>query len=421
MHRTALAVACLWLLAGCATKKTTVDVLGTVVEDSGTPLAGLRVLIEGHALVTTDASGRFTVSDVEPPYRIIIERSPDTFVVFDGLTAANPTFSTGVSFVDYSASLSGQLEGTDAGRKTAVALVSSDALGLKLTDATGPNQPYTLDATLFKPTASGQLYALDWTPDGAGNAATFNGYTALSGVALADGGAFAGLDLTLNPVPSTHDLVVNASVPGGYDVLELRAGLRPWPADAWGVSMTSAELTSPTLPTTVMVPDLSGARMQISLWVRAPGSTAALGDGVAWKSVPTSVTSVDLAVPARPELLGPADGATGVEAGAEFSWTPPPDAISIFVLHGRIIMWAFTNGSTFTLPDLSPFGSAYGSGTSYTWRVSAFGLGGHEDLDAVLQSPEGRTLMLIVGASFKKPLTEEGYVVTGSSRAFTTP
>ena len=422
MYRVALfAAVFLLLLAGCGPKKTTTSVQGTVLLSGETPFAGARVLIEGHPLATTDASGKFAVTDVEPPYRIVIETDTNEFVVFTGVTSPNPTLRVGNSPSAYHTTLEGELQNTVAGRKAGLSLASPAALGAKYADTTGATLPYAIDAYLIKPSTSGRLYALEWTPNIDGNADSFTGYGSTAELNLANGAPMAGLDIALDPVPATLNLEIGASVPADYDVLATTAGVRLWPEEQLGFSLLTASFDSSIpLPVTVHAPDLPGARMVANVIVSKPGGTQPIG--ATWASVPAAAATADLTVPARPVLLGPADGATGVGVGSELTWTAPTGSLSLLQLNGDIDLNAYTNEPRFTLPDLSAFGTDYGSAAGYTWNVLVFGLEGFTDVDSILTDngvlpPLGLLTASVIGM----PLNASGYFVLSPERGFTTP
>ncbi len=424
MYRMALSAAVfLLLLAGCAAKKTPpplADIHGTVLLDRTTPYPGARVLIEGHPLATTDADGKFTVTDVELPYRTVIEMGSTSFIVYDGLTTALPTF--GPPFAVRGALLKGEVQGAAGGRDLAVSLASPAALGyddLPPTIDPGPRL-YSIDAKMLTPSATGRVYALEWTRDASGKVDAFTGYGTTAELFLADGDHLTGLDITLDPLPAAHDLQVSASAPSDYDVLGVITGVRPWPEDQLGLSLLTG-FAPPPFPATVRAPHIPGARMMLELFVAEPGGSDIAG--ISWTSVPVIAPSASLTFPVpRPQPLGPADGATGVGAGGELSWTTSAGSLSMLQLTGDVMIFAYTNEPRFTLPDLSAFGADYGSAAVYTWKVYEFGLEGLTSTDALLESREapqsGLLYALLAGKIFNE---RGGYFVTTPERTFTTP
>ena len=423
MYRIALSAAVLLLLlAGCGPRKTTTSIQGTVLSGSETPFAGARVLIEGRPLVTTDADGKFTITDVEPPYRIVVETDSNEFVAFAGVTTPNPTLRVGNASSAYHTTLEGELQNTVAGRKAGLSLASPAALGAKYADATGATLPYAINAALLTQPTSGRLYALEWAFNIDGNADAFTGYgSSANKLTLVNGASQSGLDIALDPVPATLDLEISASVPADYDVLATAAGVRLWPEEQLGLPLLTASFDSTTpLPVTVRAPDLPGARMVAVLIVSEPGGADAIG--VTWASVPVTAASADLAVPARPALLGPADGATGVGAGSELTWTAPAGSLSLLLLNGDVDLIAYSSEPHFTLPDLSAFGTDYGSAAAYIWKAVSFRLEGFGDVDSMLTDHHVLPpLALMTAAIVGTPINASGYFVLSPERGFTTP
>ncbi|WP_456447013.1 hypothetical protein [Oceanithermus sp.] len=417
----------LFVLAACGPRNPSATVNGHVYGPWGQPLAGVRVQIADRPLATTAADGSFTVDGVSTPYRAVVEFASDEYAVFDGLTTTEAHFYRPQAFGGSppQATVEGSLTGTVAGRKAAVAFASTNGFGFDLDNAQDSSTPYSLDAALPDTTATGRLYALEWTTDAGGDADVFTGYAVSGDLTLSGGGLFSGQDLALDPAPSTHDLTVSLAAPvSDYDLRALTASLRPWPNEYRSIPLVHTALGAPLAsPATVRSPNLPSAYTALVLLVSESGGTDSVG--AAWTTVPATETSASLTVPARPQLLAPADGATNVGSGAAFSWTQPAEGLAAILLStGPVSLIGFTAGTEFELPDLSSFGTSYGAAAAYSWAVLHFRLEGTATADDLVREGGGSGLLsrltfpLLSGLSLDGG---DGHAVVSAERGFTTP
>jgi len=416
----------LFVLAACGPRKTSATVTGHVYGPWGQPLAGVRVQIADRPLATSAADGSFAVDGVTTPYRAVVEFASDEYAVYDGLTTTEAHFYRPTPpGTPPQATVEGNLTGTVAGRKAAVTFASAKGVGSDALGSQAGSTPYSLDAALVDTTATGRLYALEWTTDAGGNADVFTGYAASGELTLVSGGLFSGQDLALDPAPSTHDLTVSLAAPSGdYDLYAFITSLRPWPATDRGLSIGHTVFSAPVpVPATVRSPNLPSARTELVLLVKEAGGTNVTG-GV-WTNVPATETSASLTVPARPQLLAPADGATNVGPGAAFSWTRPAGGLAMLGLSvGPVTLTGYTAGTEFELPDLSVFGTSYGAAAAYTWRLAHFDLGGMDATDDLVREGSGSNLSvrLFLPLAFGRTVDGgSGHVILSAERGFTTP
>ena len=416
----------LFVLAACGPRNTSATVTGHVYGPWGQPLAGVRVQIADRPLATTAADGSFAVDGVTTPYRAVVEFASDEYAVYDGLTTTEAHFYRPTPTVSPpQATVEGNLTGTVAGRRAAVSFASTNGFGFNLGNAQDGSTPYSLDAALVDTTATGRLYALEWTTDGGGNADVFTGYAVSGDLTLSGGGIFSGQDLALDPAPSTHDLTVSLTAPASdYDLHALTAALRPWPNEYRSIPLVHTALGAPLAsPATVRSPNLPSAYTALVLLVSEPGGTDSVG--AAWTTVPATETSASLTVPARPQLLAPADGATNVGPGAAFSWTQPAEGLAaIFLSTGPVSLIGFTAGTEFELPDLSSFGTSYGAGAAYSWGVLHFRLEDTATADDLVREGGGSGLLNRLTFALLSGLSLDGgngHAVLSTERGFTTP
>src|SRR5262249_36339962 len=116
---------------------------------------------------------------------------------------------------------------------------------------------------------------------------------------------------------------------------------------------------------------------------------------VSLAGIPPGATSAVVTIPTPALPVAPADGATGVTAATDFSWTGLPNAVEVvfFKAPGKASYYVVTTGTTTKLPDLSARGEPLPAATSYLWMVE--GLGPLTSMDAFA---EGNPL-LAPGAS----------------------
>jgi hypothetical protein len=136
---------------------------------------------------------------------------------------------------------------------------------------------------------------------------------------------------------------------------------------------------------TLAVPQVPTGRHEVLTY-------ATFGDAAsaAWAVTDDPAAGVDLLVPAPPQLLGPADGASvttatefvtigGPGLARTFTWSPqgPTD--------GPVVRLT-TASERATMPDISSVGMAWDPGGSYRWSVTA---GAHATVEEAAAEAEG--------------------------------
>jgi len=154
---------------------------------------------------------------------------------------------------------------------------------------------------------------------------------------------------------------------------------------------------------------VTGATATISAF----GSNAG-GDvvGLALSAIALGTTNVSVALPTPISAVLPADAATGIGTGTDFTWTAFAGGNALYVLlasgaSGQPSFAIFTTGTTARIPDLSAQGMGLPPGASYSWNVLA--VGPHANVD----SAAGPKSILPTGNTLFQAQT--------NSRDFTTP
>lgn len=88
MKKTILFLFCIFCANVFATGKAVIS--GKVIDEKNFPISGISVIIN-NANVKTDKAGKFTIPDVETPYRAFVyDASTNLTTIYDGLTINNP-------------------------------------------------------------------------------------------------------------------------------------------------------------------------------------------------------------------------------------------------------------------------------------------------------------------------------------------
>ena len=381
----------------------TVNVNGKVVNQSGQVRAGLRVVIRSGAgfqvTTTTDASGRFTVSNVPTPYDAIVvitTARPTGATISVGLTSTTPTLldmlgsGPSVTGPGGSASLSGKVTGgtgfpTPAHYSTSVLFSSDEFQTDQYLAASGSTGDYSTNDTYFdyngdpRPlswsgptTTTGTLHALQLQEEIEYAPITFSGYGFRENVSLADGSAVSGQDIALTPVtPAT--LAGTYSPPTGYSAQQRVVGLR----FAGGGLMLLQFDPFPTEAFSYSTPNILGATLVLV-------STAYTNTyrGTAYSvlfntNLAVDATGVATTSPPAAELI----------SATSFSWTAVPGAVHLVVVASGASQYSaapsyvfLTAGTSVAIPDLRSVGLNVPASTDYSWVV--YGVGPYADVEA---------------------------------------
>jgi len=356
----------------------TSTVKGTVTDFYGNPIPGINVYLEGHA-TTTAADGSFEADGVHAPYDVIVSFPTYQFVmVYQGLTRVDPTLPIyDGNLAAYTTSMSGTV-GTTARASDEGGLLVPAGSGLadgvvQLASGGGPSFGPASVSWAGSATRPTTLYALTAHLDSNSLPTSYTGFGSLS-LDLQDATPASGLTVPLNSV-ATASMDGTFAVPAGYTLGNAGVLLRLGNADSGAmIGVPAANLTIGGSSTGNHVPVLSGT---IAYGLAAAADDGAGSDAFAWTPVPGPGTTSTLTVPPASEPVEPADNATGIAAGATFTWTKVPDALYVAWLEPGSSSYptvlVVTTKTSITLPDLSVVNRPLPSNVDYGYSVLASG------------------------------------------------
>jgi hypothetical protein len=371
------------------------DVVQGTVVDAGTkqPLGGRLVFI-GDVRVMTDASGRFSVRDVQSAYdAIIVEPDGRSVTLYRSLTRHDPVLLHAPSPIAMGSAYAGSIGGTFTGMP--FPLHGSDRADLWFLSAEthshitlypggalGEGPGYRIGAQWNGPSSTaGRLFGLGVVglqPDGGVFAVDGGLWFGTQMVTLDSGGAIdAGLALD---AIGTQNVTVTLHAPTAYPVTQLQAYDR-FPGIGGEVSV--ANLSTPAVPVTLALADLSGVGgVACLLAIHTTTASDAVLRTETCGAPPGAQASLALQSP--PQLASP-DRITSVGLNDVLSWTLYPNGIYALrfapsdpsnALPAIAVYTASTSGSW---PDLAAQGIAFPTGAAYT--VTTEGIGPFASLD----------------------------------------
>ncbi|MDF3064984.1 MAG: hypothetical protein K0R38_585 [Polyangiaceae bacterium] len=330
--------------------------------------APLIAVIIDNEVTATDEDGEFSFADVPETYDLTLIDQPNRYVrIFRGMTTRSPDlrFLGGGQY--RSGWIQGRLSGgvgvpLPEGVTTQVGLISQRQRFGGWYGSPGESA-YAFTVGWFgRPTLTTDLWALQYTADEAGPL-HYTGFAFQPGLTFQNGTELGSLegdngatDLTLAPVAERSYTAAISGVEGAYLV---------------GSSINMEGIVTPVRLSAgdnrVTVPEL-GRETFLRL-------SAYFFDGSGSVTAPLRQSpSVELAVPARVELLEPAESVEWLSTTQEFSWVAPP-AARVSVVNWTINGWQIselTGESHTRLPDLSSLGVYWiGDNPSGSWSVAA--------------------------------------------------
>ncbi len=362
----------------------TITVSGTLASSS----TGVEVGLVGKPSIFTGAGGTFTFTDVKVPYDLYsvahtdISGLPksDDVSYYRGLTRTDPTIEApmgkvGVLPPGNTATISGTLSGTavpiDAshpvmlvwnGSRNAPVLLSSGGLAYSFTRSW---------QGLTAGKQSGTVYAIQFD----GSAQKLTGYGEFA-VAVANGeSATANVTMTAGAeAKGTGTVTVPVGFPAPSIGPFMYFGGRRYAANTPYTVAQPMNLLIPVVPsgptTYEFSSTLGGAKTEVSF------------------SGLEADTDLTYALQAPPTFVAPAAGAGGINATAAFSWTAPPDAVSLVRWTvGQVTYRLFTTGTQATIPVIPE--QSVGSTNNGAWDLEVYG-----PMTSVndLTGPKGRDL-----------------------------
>ncbi len=356
------------------TVATGITVNGLVKDFSGEPISGAAVLVAGKSPVTSGSDGKFSVSNVSPPYDItLILSTQKTAVVYKGLTRTDPT----LLYLDFTgAAKTAVINGTvpvAAGKVTAVLFVSGTVGGLDVADPT--TGAYSMTVYWYGAAAAktGQLYVLRWTP-GAGPAFLPTSYDGYGNKAqtISAGGTFT-QDFAPGELndPPEQSIGGTVTVPANYtlsdrELVFMFGSLPVFIAQETGTLSNTF---------TYNVPNVSGLQLTFGVYAEAAGSsrvTSFFRTGISG-----GATNVSVPLETAPQLALPVNAATGVDATTAFTWSQGTGTgVNVFdvfpISSSNPRFFVFTTTADAKIPDLSAQGMGLPASASYRWQVERY-------------------------------------------------
>lgn len=377
-------------LSACTSVEIAGPVSGTVIDNLSQPTPGVRVQV-GSTLVTTDASGHFSIPSVESPYDVTLvpEDGADPYLYL-GLTTHEPTlriFDRPLNPVTKTQSTTLLLDLPQVGSgsvQAGLVIEGPDDLApptVSFVSSTAPGQyPITIawagDATLAI-----RIQAFRYETDATTGAPKhYVGYDTVS-LDVANGAPATWKASWKAPTFAESTLSVSTSLPDGYQILDSALVLRSKGA-ARGFPFAARSGGGPEI--SFVVPDLPGATFELQICTgdfesaccrTLPGLTAGA------KGVP-------LEIERGPTLLSPAqDGSFGI--GTQLEWVKHGEG-AVFVrlqpresATGRPRYYLATGGDSAKLPDLTGLGVKLPPGLAYYLEV--FRNGAIESVDELAE------------------------------------
>ena len=360
-------------VAACGGGGGPITVSGTVLDTSGAPTSSAQVVLNRATAshVTTGADGKFSFSNVTPPYTLTAEVGT-SLTELHGLTRANPAVASGGVGAMRSANLSGVLSGPSFPLPTGQAILLGATNGVLA--STG-----SIGSAAYGPASFRWLGASSITTDlvalqvaaGSGLISSYGLFGKRTNVQLEDGVDQIGLDVGLTAPMTTKSTTLSYTA-GAYAA---NGAMSYWTLKGGGATFL---LIGGSLPVasgaSVLLPDGGGTFM-------ARGQDA---DGNATWLIRSAVVggTTSFVLPASILLKNslPVAGSTGISKTPVLSWTPVSGATLYDVqLWGAGQNYDFFlpgDASSLTFPDLSALGVPLAGGTIYNWRVEADAAGG---------------------------------------------
>jgi hypothetical protein len=365
------------------------DVNGVVVSSQGLPVGYISIL-SGGSVVHADAQGRFVLRSAPPRYDVVIAMQPPPWTsdssnsgiaIYQGLSTRDPVLTSPVNaqgavvasvVVTYPPEPAGTWKkvfgsvapfGSCSGVPWGPVAQSSDKVSCAV-----PGAATTSNATLA------------WLGFSVGHVTPDADLTVQHYL------AFDRTDLTFQPfetVPWTPraipigEMTVTGSVTTGpgQTVDEIDVGLRMSSTEGWSL----LEMPTREPPWTALVPRIPG--VSFAIWYSASdnGQQGSIGGGgtSALVLVGDDGTVPPVALPPPPRLASPPDGTSGFGSAPSASTLSWQGQGMCHVYLGPVSTMTalpsfdiYTTESSFTMPDLSPLGTAIPDSTPYFWTVS---------------------------------------------------
>jgi hypothetical protein len=395
------------------------DLAGRVVNLFGQAVAGARVTIGAGSVVTTDAQGKFTVSNAAPAYdaAVAVEEpiaalngppSIGRAVVYRGLTRRDPVF-----YIPEMKVVQGSVVHSNSPPQTILSTGSSGGGQILLWAFTN-----ALGFVATGDFTGAPKFFIWFGPSDAVNVGSLALLFASSGGITASGSApFTAGEATSSitvPLTTTTPLTVSGTArPAAGCLIGVQEVVVPSSDGRTASVLASAGPRQPdgSVPFTIPV----GFTNDLPLSLRIPVGCAILGTSVVARRLSPSTTNLDVNVPAPPQITAPAPFGTATSA-TSLTWTAPSGAVS--VLHfdridtnGALLgtLDVATASTSTTFPDLTALGAVVLPGSTLNWRVESWG--GVNGTDG-LAATTGSGALLAGTGNFSHGVSESSTIVT---------
>lgn len=364
--------------SGCTSENTTnpvtkTNINGKVVDPSGTAISGVKVLVGGNT-VLTDGSGNFQFTDVTAPYDAVILDTPEVIIV-KRLTRADPLLVEN-KVLEPLASVRVHIQGS-VYHDDYMSVLFNDTFGI----ITGYDEIFSQEDTCtvslkghYGQNVRGTVYLSEY---GFMNGYWFKRFAKKPAnlvIGVIQDLYFALTDFdSIYTSPKAYHNILN---PNGYLGVQYKHFLNygnvnnlDFPGGQ--INLSGPPYNSMYVPTGI-TPD------------PIPSILVSTSDPFTQKLqlLITGVTS-DVVIDGVPALISPANGAGNVTVNTPFRFSNPPgygiNCIRVFNSSQGKSFTVYLSEEEVTLPDLTSYGFAFGSGLNYGWNDTW--LAGFRDTD----------------------------------------
>lgn len=336
---------------------------GSVIDDVGTPISGMAVIVPGKTPVVTDAGGMFIVPGVSVPYNIyLVDASGRLVIIYEGLTKTSPVFNlNSASATPKYAIVSGTVPAAP-GERTLIYLTRGN-FALTNVHADTSTGAYTAkigwsdSATAITGTIQVFRYKA--------GIPKYDGYATKS-FSVDAGGTSSANNFSAGDVASIADTTVSGTVviPGALSLSQCDAKLQVGNA-LMTISATSQSQFS------FDVPVVPGLTVDVEAYATGGGtySFGAIGGFV------PGTSNATLTLTAPPQLALPPNNATNIDTSTTFAWNHTGNGIYCFDASPTTIgpeVIIYTSALNLQIPDLSQAGVSLPANRTYTWNVTEY-------------------------------------------------
>ncbi|HLU82009.1 MAG TPA: hypothetical protein VKZ43_01295 [Trueperaceae bacterium] len=337
-------------------------VSGRVVSLYDLPVAGIAVRSQGDSAIT-DANGTFALSGLSVPYDLAIWNAADEWVqIYAGLTSEElvlaPVTATAPTGTPRSAPVSGSLSGgvipVGPNQMIMVCAEGVDGIAIGCDNVAPTESAYSFEVQwIGGATQAIKLHALQMERDGGGYPTAYQGYASMDMNLTDTVPTVANLDLgdALATTTVTVDVDSPVAILGTFGAVQVGPNLA-MPVMLVNGAVTAHEALMPVIGDSSYTFAAAAAISQFGWQADVTGSSA-------------TVT-----VPAAPQLIAPADTATGVTTATNFSANNPAGGPMTYMWNATdLVVGVTTMDSTTTIPDVSEFGLTLPANAAFTWQV----------------------------------------------------